>query len=141
MTVTEVDHARACLDLLAANASLTVHEGELPVGATTVTPPFVSVIAVVEWLPRREDRSGGLDGLSGTCLVSLYCRCVGETVDATLAVSGQVRSSLLNARPTIAGRVVNMIEQVSTSPVEPNEQLGRSLFEVLAIYELETRPG
>lgn len=141
MTVAEAAHAQAGLDLLAANANLTVYAGKLPAAVEQLALPWVLVIPVVEWLPRDEDGDGGLDGLAATCLTTWYCHCAGATSEAALVVSGQVRSSLLNARPVVAGRVVNLVEQVSVSTVGPDEALGPALFELLAVFEMQTRPA
>lgn len=138
--ILEVAHAQAGHDLLIANASLTVYIGNLPPSVTTVTPPYVLVYTTVEFLAAGEDRARGIDGLASTCLTTWYCHCVGSTEVASIAVSGQVRASLLNVRPTVAGRICDRIAQVSASPINPDEALGTSVFDVLAIYELETRP-
>jgi hypothetical protein len=141
MTAIEVAHADAGLDLLEAVSGLTVYRGKLPPAIATLTPPWVLVYTAVEWPNSGENLNGGLDARSDSCVVTWYCYCAGTTDSSVLAVTGLVRSALLDVRPTIAGRVCDQIGQVSSEPPRPHEATGSSVLTSLAIYELNTRPA
>jgi hypothetical protein len=136
---TEVDHKAAGLALLQANTNLVVYDGRLPDSVTDVAPPFVLVYTFCEWPDRDEAQS--LSGESGTCVVTWYCHCVGSSDTASLVVAGQVRTALLDQRPTIAGRSVDRIRFVSSLPPQRDETLRRAVLDTVAVYQLQTRPG
>ena len=135
----EVAHKAAGLTLLQANTNLVVYDGRLPDSATDIAPPYVLVYTVVTW--PDADRAQGLDGLSGTCVTYWYCHCVGASDTASVVVAGQVRSSLLDQRPVIAGRSCDLIRfEASQQPVR-DEALRRPVFDTVHVYRLQTRPG
>jgi hypothetical protein len=135
---TEVDHKAVGLALLTA-AGLTVYDGKLPDSATDVAPPYVLVYTFAAW--PDADGAQGLDGLSGTCVVTWYCHCVGGNDTAALVVAGRVRAALLDQRPTIAGRSVDMIRHMSSLLPDRDEALRRSVIDHVHVYQLQTRPG
>lgn len=139
MSNVEADHAEAGLALLQANAALTVYDGALPADKTDLNPPWVLVYTTVEW--PEADPNNGLDGRSGTCTARWYCHCVGSNAAAARAVTHQVRSSLLDVRPTVTGRVCGLIRQESAVPPQRDESLGRVVMDAVVVYRLETRPG
>jgi hypothetical protein len=136
--LTEVDHKAAGLALLQGNAALTVYDGRLPDAATDVTPPYVLVYTFVEW--PDADPAQSLNAASGTCVVTWYCHCVGSSDYASLVVAGQVRSSLLDQRPAITGRSVDLIRMVSSLPPQRDETLRRAVMDTVVVYQLQTRP-
>lgn len=137
--LTEVDHKAAGLDLLEANAALAVYDGKLPDSATDVTPPFVLVYTVIEW--PNGDPAQSLSGESATCLTYWYCHCVGSTDTASLVVAAQVRRSLLDVRPVVAGRVCDLIRFEASLPPQRDEVLRRAVFDTVVVYKLQTRPA
>jgi hypothetical protein len=138
MTQVEVAHADAVLDLIEATG-LTVYRGKLPPDVATLSPPWVLVYTAIEW--PGEDGDHGLDQASSTCIASFYCYCAGTTDTSVLAVTGRVRTVLVDVRPAITGRVCNPIDQVSSEPARPHEGTGNSILSALSIYELRTRPS
>jgi len=132
-------HARAGLDLLEANAALTVFDGV--VDSPTPDPPFVLVYTTVEWLSGPDAMANSLDHLSETCRVTWVCHCVGLTAAASRAVVMQVRSSLLDQRPVIAGRVCGLISQTDVQAPVRDETTGRLVMDTVVTYELLTAPG
>lgn len=137
--LTEVDHKQAGLGLLAANPVLTVYDGQLPDAATDLTPPFVLVYTFCEW--PDADPAQSLSAESGTCVTTWYCHCVGASDTASLVVAAQVRASLLDQRPAVAGRSVDLIRMVSSLPPQRDEALRRVVMDTVTVYELRTRPG
>lgn len=137
MSLLDQAHAAAGIDLLRANAALRVHDGVVPGGQEA--PPYVLVYTHIEW-PKR-DPDNALDGSSGTCVVRWYCHQIGANAAAARAVGDQVRSTLLDVRPTIAGRVCERIEQEAAVPPVREETLGPVVMDAVAVYALRTRPG
>lgn len=135
---TEVDHQVAVMALL-AGAGPPIHEGKLPDSATDVTPPYILVYAFFAW--PDADPAQGLDGLSGTCVLTLYLHCVGSNDTAALAVGGLARTALLDKRPTIAGRSVGLIRHISSPLPDRDETLRRAVVDHVHVYQLQTRPG
>ena len=140
MTVLEVAHQQAGLELLRDNVSIAaVYDGALPSSVDEVVLPYLLVYTTVEW--PNADPDNGLDGRSGTCLTTWYVHAVGANVTASLAISGQARTSLLDVRPTIAGRQCGLIRQESTQPSRRDETLGQVVQDTVTVYTLRTRPG
>lgn len=132
-------HARAGLDLLEADAALTVYEGGVP--SPTPDPPYVVVYTIVTWPSALEGGANALDHRSVTCHVSWLCHCVGLTAAAARAVGMRVRAALLNQRPTIAGRSCGLIQQDDAQPPTRDESTGRLVIDVMSTYSLYTAPG
>lgn len=132
-------HAQAGLDLLEANAALVVFDGKVP--DPTPNPPYVLVYTVVEWPSGDGGFANALDHLSVTCRTTWYCHCVGLTAAAARAVGMQVRSSLLDKRPTIAGRECGLIAQIETVPPQRDETTGRLVMDAIGVYQMTSAPG
>jgi hypothetical protein len=132
------DHAQAGLALLAANATLTVYDGQVPNGATA---PYVLVYTQVEWQSGDDAMANTLDHLSLTCRTTWMCHCVGSTAAAARAVAMQVREAILDARPTITGREAGFISQVDSQPPRRDETLGPLVMDQVDTYQLLTAPG
>lgn len=140
MTVAEVAHQQAGLELLRDNANIAaVYDGALPGSVDELELPYVLVYTTVEW--PNGDPGNSLDGRSGTCLTTWYVHAVGANAVASLAISGQARSSLLDVRPTISGRQCGLIRQESTQPTRRDETLGQVVQDTVTVYTLRTRPG
>jgi hypothetical protein len=135
----DADHADAGLTLLRGNNALRVYDGALPGSVATVVRPYVLVYTTVEWPAGEETNS--LDGLSGTCITSWICHCVGDNATAARAVANQVRAALLDVVPVIAGRECGPIRQGSVLPPQRDETLGTPVMDAIVVYELLTRPG
>lgn len=129
-------HADAGVAFLQANTNLTVHAEKVPDGART---PYVKVYSYTEW-PQTGD-ANALDGRSVTCTVRWYCHCVGATEAAARAVAGQVRESLLNKRPAVAGRSVGLIYQEASTVPRPDESTGTAVYDQVAVYAATSAPG
>ena len=135
---TEVDHKTALLTLL-AGAGPPVYDGKLPDSATDVTPPYLLVYTFFAW--PDGDPAQSLDGTSGTCVVTQYVHCVGSNDTAALVVAGLARQVLLDQRPTIPGRTVDMVRHMTSLLPDRDETLRRSVIDHLHVYQLQTRPG
>lgn len=136
------EHAQAGLLLLRANPALgpnRVFDGKVP--DPTPTPPYVVVYSVVEWPSGDVGIANSLDHFSVTCRTTYYCHCVGLTAAAARAMGMQVRSSLLDVRPVVAGRVCNLIEQTETVPPQRDESTGKLVMDAIGVYSFASAPG
>jgi len=129
-------HIDAGLDLLRADAGLTVYpnaEGFIP---PSVTLPYVRVYATIERPPDADGNS--LAGLSQRWLVRWYCHCVGVNEYSALAIQMRVRAALLDQQPTIAGRICGRIREDQALPPNRDETTGSAVFDAIVIYRLMT---
>lgn len=134
-------HIDAGLGLLRADASLTVYpdaEGNVP-APDARADHYVRVYASIE-RPRQAE-GNALDGLAVAWTVRWYCHCVGPNEYSAAAVAMRVNRALMNQRPTIAGRVTNLIEQESDAPPDPDNSTGVEVMDAVAVYRLMTLPG
>ncbi len=122
----------AGLDLLGADAGLTVHDGVLPDGAV---PPYVLAYPMVDWLvPDTPDHS--LAAQSAIALVCWYCHCVGANATAARAVAQRVRTQLLDVTPAVAGMRCWPIRQVEAVPPDRDESTGTVWMDAVVVYEM-----
>lgn len=134
-------HAQAGLDLLAANMAtlstpIPVYDGVVPDGATR---PYVLVYTAIS--RPRNGEGNGLDGRSDAVSVRWICHCVGETQAASRAVGMQVRTALLDVRPTIAGRSCDLIREETVLDPTRDESTGVPVMDQVRTYTLATLPG
>jgi hypothetical protein len=134
-------HADAGLSLLhgvcdVLSPPIPVYDGVVPAQAAR---PYVLVYTEIS-RPRLAD-GNALDGKSATFLVRWYCHCVGETAAAARAVGMEVRTALLDVRPTIAGRACDMVRQDVVQPPTRDETLGYPVMDEVQVYSLATLPG
>jgi hypothetical protein len=134
--VTVQAHADAVLTLLRADTSLTVHDGRVPNGAV---PPYV-VVYFYDTDPELAD-SRSVTGGSSRYLLRVYCHCVGGNQIAARAVSQRVRAALLDAAPTVSGRVCFPIRREDGQPVERDESTGTLVHSKVDLYRLESEPA
>lgn len=134
-------HIDAALDLLRADASLTVYpdaEGNVP-PATERPDRYVRVYSTIE-RPRTAD-GNALDGRSVAWTTRWYCHCVGPNEYSAVAVAMRVNRALMDVRPTIPGRSVNMIEQEASNPPTRDETTGTQVQDAVVVYKMVTLPG
>lgn len=126
-------HAQAGLALLHANPDLVVYDDEkVPPGATR----YVRVYTHIE---RPAGHTGNrLTGNSDTVVTRWYCHCVGENDTSARAVAMLVRASLLNVRPTIAGRSCDKIKQDAAQPARRDESARPLVVDLVQVYRLTT---
>lgn len=127
------DHARVALALLDANPNLlNVFDGSVA-DHPTPDPPYVVVFTRVAW--PRDGIGTALSGLQVTVTTTWTCHCVGLDATAARAVGMQVRSTLLNVRPVIAGRNCGPIKQVDANDPTPDRSTGRLVMDAIAVYD------
>lgn len=132
-------HAQAVLARLEANTDLAqVCDGFVPDG-TDPAVGYVLVYTRVEW--PRDGLGTSLAELQVTIKTTATCHCVGLTPAAARAVQMQVRSSLLNFRPTIAGRSCSPIKQVDSLDPDRDESTGRLVMDAVSVYDFTSTPG
>ena len=134
----EEAHAQAGLNLLEANDALSgrVFDGKVPDGTD---PPYVQVYRNVAW--PRAAVGESLAGLMVTVTTTFTCHCVGESSAAAEAVGMQVRGSLLNQRPVVAGRSCGLIRQDEALPPSRDENTGRLVMDAVRIYSFISVPA
>lgn len=132
------DHANAVLNLLRADAQLTVYDGQV-----TGTADHYALVYSFRQLPGGElapDKTS-LVGDSTTVDMRFYIHCVGVDAVAARAVQGRVQAALLDVRPTIAGRECFPIRWVEGTQQEPNEETLSLVVDAVDVYSLVTVPG
>ena len=124
-------HAQVAFGLLAANPNLTnVFDGAVP--SPTPDPPYVLVYSRVAW--PRDGIGTSLAGMQVTITTTWTCHCVALNAAAARHVGMQVRASLLNARPVIAGRNCSPIKQDDSVDPTRDETTGRLVMDAVSVY-------
>lgn len=132
------DHANAVLDLLRADASLTVYDGEV-----TGTADHYVLVYTFRQLPGglvAPDKTS-LTGLSSTIDMRFYCHCVGSNAIASRAIQSRVEAALLDVTPTISGRAAFPIRWLEGQQAERNEETLSLVVDNVDVYGLTTVPG
>lgn len=133
------DHSAAVLALLNANLVLAgkVFYGKVP--DPTPAPPYVVVYMSHESLPGAEGDT--LSGESAQITTRIYCHGVGADAIAADAMSYQVRASLLDVVPVIAGRTCGQIYQDASPPPQPDESTGTLVMDKVDMYRFASTPA
>jgi hypothetical protein len=127
----EEQHAQVGLQALAANPNIAqVFDGVVP--SPTPDPPYVMVYSKVAW--PRDGLGTSLTAQQVTVTTTYTCHCVGLTTPAARAVQQQVRISLLNFRPTIAGRNCSPIKQDDVLEPDRDESTGRLVMDAVSVF-------
>jgi hypothetical protein len=126
--------ANAGLNLLRADASLTVYDSKAPTGAA---PPYVLVYTTVDRPSEDEDNSG--DGRTRVWTGRWICHCVGAGEDgiAARAVAQRVRTALLDVRPVIAGLSCGLIRLEQSDPPQKDETTGSLVLDAVEVFRLK----
>lgn len=131
----EEQHAQAGLLALAANPNLVhVYDGFVP--SPTPDPPYVLVYSRVAW--PRDGIGTALSAQQVTITTTYTCHCVGLSSAAARAVQMQVRSTLLNLRPVIAGRNCSPIKQDESLDPDRDESTGRLVMDGISIFSFSS---
>jgi hypothetical protein len=125
------DLADAFLNLLRADAGLTVYDGKV----TGTTDHYVLVYLF------RETPDGlvaadkvPLTGRSMSANLWAYCHCVGGNAVAARAVAARVEALVLDVTPVVAGRVCFPIRWREGSPPQRDEATGQLVMDVTDVY-------
>lgn len=125
--------ADAGLNLLRADPSLTVYDGNVPDPLPDInTSPYVLVYTSIEW--PADDPNNALDGVTGRAVVRWLCHCVGGNQQASRAVAQRVRTQLLDKRPAVAGMVAGLIRHEQDQPPIRDEVLGQLVVDSVHVY-------
>lgn len=129
-------HAQVGLAALRLNANLLhVYDGKVdedPATGKTPDPPYVLVYSRVAW--PRDGIGTSLSAAQVTITTTFTCHCVGLNAAAARAVQMQVRSTLLNLRPVIAGRNCSPIKQDEALDPDRDESTGRLVMDAVSVY-------
>ena len=118
-------HAQVALAALAANANI-LHVYDATVSNPTPDPPYVLVYTSINRPYGTNGAGNALDSTSRTFVVRIKCKCAGLTAEAARVVAMQVRTSLLDLRPVIAGRVCGpMHADADATPPERDDSTNR----------------
>lgn len=135
----EKDHLDAALNLLRADANLTVYPDANGFVPEPLLPPYVRVYMAIE-MPDL-GAANRLEGDSVTWVARYYCHCVGGNEYAATAVASQVRQSLLNVVPVIGGRTCGKFRREASVPADRSESAGVPIYDRVDVYRLQTGPG
>jgi hypothetical protein len=86
----------------------------------------------IQW--PRDGIGTALDALQRTITATATFHSVGLSAAAARAVDMQVRSSLLNVRPVIAGRNCSPIKQDAAEPPDRDESTGKLVMDAVSVY-------
>jgi len=128
-------HAQVGLVALRANPNLVAPNGFVFDGVVvspTPDPPWVMVYTAVAW--PRDGLGTSLSAQQVTVTTTYTCHCVGLSTTGARAVQMQVRSTLLNFRPSIAGRNCSPIKQDDSQVPERDESLGRLVVDAVSVF-------
>jgi len=125
------DHADAFLNLLRADAGLTVYDGK----ADGTTDHYVLVYIF------RETPDGltapdrvPLTGRSMAANLWAYCHCVGGNAIAARGVAARVEAAVLDVTPVVANRVCSPIRWREGSPPRRDEDTGPLVMDLVDVY-------
>jgi hypothetical protein len=132
------DHADAVLNLLRADALLTVHDGQV-----TGTADHYVLVYTFRQLPGGEiapDKTS-LVGDSTTVDMRFYCHCVGVDAVASRAIQARVQAALLDVTPSLAGRACFPIRWLDGQQQQRNEETLGLIVDAIDVYSLVSVPG
>ncbi len=132
------DHADAVLNLLRADALLTVYDGQV-----TGSADHYVLVYTFRQLPGGEiapDKTS-LVGDSTTVDMRFYCHCVGVDAVAARAFQGRVQAALLDVTPSVAGRACFPIRWVDGQQQQRNEETLGLVVDAVDVYGLTSVPG
>ncbi len=123
------DHADAVVTAL--DAALTTYDGEGPADPHNRVP-----YAVVR--TDAGDLSGTLGDRHRDLTVTVWVTAVGGTREQAQWAADKVRATLLTTGPTVSGRTVQPLWQVTSQPVTVDADVEPSLFYAVAAYRMHT---
>lgn len=127
--------AQAGLNLLRADAGLTVHDGRVPDGAVL---PYVLVYTTVSW--PATGAGNNLTQARSTAMATWNCHCAGENAAASRMVHQRVRAALLNQTVSVLGRGAAQIKQDDVQAPVRDETTGRLVMDLKATYSAISTP-
>jgi hypothetical protein len=135
-------HAYAVLGLLAADVGpppLAVYDGFVP---NLTEPPYVVVyFSLISPEAESDTQTSNLLAESKRVDFWIYANCVGSNGIAARAVSGRVRSALLDVTPAVTGRFCWPIRHVENQPAVRDETTGRLVMNQVDVYRLSSIPN
>jgi hypothetical protein len=132
------DHADAVLDLLRADAQLTVYDGQV----TGAADHYVLVYTFRQ-LPGgliAPDKTP-LTGDTTTVDMRFYCHCVGANAVAARAVQARVEACLLDVTPAVAGRECFPIRWLDGQQHNRDEETLALVVDTVDVYGLTSVPA
>jgi hypothetical protein len=132
----EEDHAQQILAPLIANGNiLALYDGIVDPTIST-TYPYVLAYIAVTW--PRDGLGTSLKALQVTVTTTATIHCAALSPAGARAVAAQVRSSLLNYRPTITGRDCSPIKQDTAEPVARDESTSAAIFDAISVFSFSS---
>lgn len=125
--------AQAGLDLLTADAQLTVYDGAVP--NPYPSPPYALVYTNVGRPSEDPDNPG--NGQSRVWVARWVVHCIGGNAKAARAVAQRVRTQLLDVRPVIPGLACGLIRMDPDSqPPRKDETTGALVMDAVQTFSL-----
>lgn len=132
------DHADAVLDLLRADAQLTVYDGQV-----TGTADHYVLVYTFRQLPGgliAPDKTS-LTGDTTTVDMRFYCHCVGANAIAARAVQARVEACLKDVTPAVAGRACFPIRWLDGQQHNRDEETLGLVVDTVDVYGLVSVPA
>jgi hypothetical protein len=124
--------AQVALDLLAADANLTVYDGAVP---NLAPRPYVLVYTSIS--RPSDDPDNALDGPTRVWQVRWICHCVADNGKAARGIAQRVRTQLLDVQPAVVGLSCGLIRMESDSlPPQRDETTGVLVMDAVETYRL-----
>lgn len=132
------DHAQAVRTLFTPSG-LTPLDGAVTEGET---PPYLLVAfrfstPDAEAEPDKTDLSFNQTAVA----VEITCHSVATTTTGARAIADRVRSALLNATPTVAGRSCFPVRHIDGQEPRRDESTQATIFDQIDVYRFTSVPG
>lgn len=101
--------------------------------------PYFRVYTAIQQAP--DGAANALDGLSATWLTRAVVHAVADNEYAAEDLAALGRAALVDLRPTIAGRAVNMIDHEANEPTRRDTSGPDPVFDRVDVYTMQTAPG
>lgn len=135
-----IDHFEAFFALLQADGQLASYSGEVPEDPA-------DHYALVYFYIETPDGLAAPDAVDLTFASNViesraYVHCVGPTPTSAMAVSGRVRTAVLNKTPTITGRACHPVRWREGQPPQRNEEIpGAPVHDQVDVYGWRSVPA
>lgn len=101
--------------------------------------PYMRVYTSIQ--QPTDGMANALSGTSATWVTRWYVHAVADNEYAAEDLAALGRTALVDARPTIAGRAVNMIDQEASEPTRRDTSGPDPVFDRVDVYTMQTAPG
>ncbi len=133
------DHATAFLDLLRADPTLTVYDGQVT-GTAAQTYVLVYTFRQLPGGLIAPDKTS-LTGETTTVDMRFYCHCVGPNAMSSRAIQARVQTAVLDVTPAVAGRACFPIRWMDGQQQGRDEETLALVVDSIDVYGLTSVPA